>query len=187
MKKLVILSERNILNYLKGLDIRPYSFYTDFNLFKTKSQYLMNSVVLVIFSGACNFSVKQVCDCIKDLKARANKVADNGVLDVVTISDFKISSLNDYYIFDSDITQLTRYNGKELYISKDSTIMQHLKIKPEHVNLLDRLDYDKSDEVKEIFLDIDSYKVAINNYKENSGKDESLRRVIKIPSWKYVQ
>jgi hypothetical protein len=185
--KLVILSERNILKYLLSVGLKPYAFYTDFDKFKSKAQYFDNCTVLVIFSGACAFSIKQVCDYIHILESRANDNSDEGIRKVVVFSDFSISNLTDYYKFEDTILHGVRYSGKKLYVPEGTSIIKYLKITSEEVDLLDILDYEPSERVEEIFLEVDSYKNACITIKDKMAEDLAIRNKIKIPSWKYVK
>lgn len=187
MGKLIVLSERNILNYLLGIGLKPYAFYTDFEAFKSKSQlFTDNCVILVIFSGACAFSVKRVSDCIDTLIARVNNPNDNGISDVVVFSDFTITRLKDYYKFTDNPIEGVRYNGKEIYIGKDISLLQHLKIEPQKVKLTERLKYEPSEKVEEIYLEIESYKKACEVLKVVNTDEQDLKSKIKIPEWKFV-
>lgn len=107
----VCLSEIDCLGYLQSRGIYPDEFYTDFELFKSKTVVHRDMDILVIFAGCCFFKKRLVCEFITHLRGRMKRSNDSGVSSVTVISDSVLPKIDGYYRYNSSPVKFVKYNG----------------------------------------------------------------------------
>lgn len=107
----VCLSEIDCLGYLQSKGIYPDEFYTDFELFKSKTVVHQDMDILVIFAGCCFFKKRLVCEFITHLRGRMGRSNDSGVSSVTVLSDSVLPKIDDYYRYSGAPVEFVKYNG----------------------------------------------------------------------------
>lgn len=108
---LVVLSEINCLEQIKGQGVYPDLFYTDYNLFKNHAVSFQQADIIVMFVGTCLFNRKLVTETVKNLMKRAENTKDTGIRSITIISDGQHPLINHYYRFVGDFASAVACKG----------------------------------------------------------------------------
>lgn len=117
-RELVIVAERNVLDNLKLLGIRPSEFYTDFGLFCNRLSYFSDVVVVVLFTGTHGFSKKKVVDVLND----KSPIFKKNNVKVVVMSDTILSACSDYFYYEGLPVSFVRMIKKKKANKKDTIV-----------------------------------------------------------------
>lgn len=169
MSKLVVLSEINCLGYLRAHGLCPDEFYTDIELFRTRSMFFNDVIVMVLYAGSCIFSKRKVEDLTKTLHERAIS-DDAGVADLIIVSDSVLPHCKDYFLYQNNPLNCVRYSGW-----KPTSGLFNLT----------NLDYDKSEVTKTYLVDSD-YGInedALKAVRNVDQSEQDLIALIKVPSF----
>lgn len=172
MNKLYVLAERNILDYLHSIGVYPYQFFTDAHEFKVQSPYFEDAIVVVIFSGACNFVNKFVCTQVINLRQRVLDSKDNGILSVDVLSDSCLVGLDKYYKYEDYPKEGVLHSRKK-------------KLGKDFVDVWGMLDYEKYDEPVKTYLVNTDLSAIIERLQDKRVGTDSALQGIKIPT--YIQ
>lgn len=167
MSKVVVLSEIDCLGYLRAHGFYPSEFYTDIELFRTRSMFFNDVIVMVLYAGSCIFSKKKVEDLTKTLHERA--ISDEtGISDLIIVSDSILAHCDDYFLYQNNPLTCVRYSGW-----KPTSGLFNL------VNL----DYDKSPETTTYLLD-SNYGIdeaALSAVRKVDKAEQELISLIRVP------
>jgi len=168
-RQLVVVSEVDNLEFLKLHGFSPVEFYTDVNMFKKKSIFFNNAIVLFITQGNCYFSRKQLLDLYNHMVSRAEDDSDTGVYDALLLSDTVIPTCKDYLYYEDYPLAVTRYGGRFA--------------KSKALDLLKMLEYDASPTTVRYLKDSDYgfNDSALELVRSPREQEEELISKIKIP------
>lgn len=108
MHDLVILSERNIYDWLVSKGVYPSKFFTDFERFKARVNYLKGARVVIIFSGSCRFSKSRVSEFANRLMESSEM---RGIVSVDVLSDTLLPLCTKYYKYEDIPVSFEEYGG----------------------------------------------------------------------------
>lgn len=170
MSKVIVLSETNCIDFLRANGFEPAEFYTDVDLFTKKAIFFNDVIVVVLFAGACSFSMRKMHDICKNLHERAIS-DDNGVSDLLLISDSIMSNWDDYFLYRDNPLKCVRYSRYKATSGLfDLTSLKYDKSPTTDVFLTDA-DYGYNEKALEEVRDIDT-------------QEEELIKLIKVPVFK---
>lgn len=167
MSKVVVLSEINCIKYLRAHGFQPDEFYTDIELFRTRSVFFNDVIVVVLYAGSCIFSKRKMDELTKTLNERAMS-EDTGIADLIIVSDSILPHCNDYFLYQNSPLSCVRYSG--------------WKPKSGLFNLVN-LSYEKS-EVTTAYLIDANYGVdeeALRRVREVDKAEQELISLITVP------
>ena len=167
---LIVLSELNNLSSLQGRKIYPDKFYTDFEQFKTDMPFFQDAHVVIIFLGGYHFRKRLLLEQIGIIKERVNSPDDNGIKELVVISDCNLPTLDKYYKFEFDFDIMYEYGRHDKRSDQIDMISYLRKLSPQK-KIADVFlsDYDKGNS--------EVYKKEYS--KRGNTEDEYIKLIIK--------
>lgn len=169
MSKVVVLSETNCIGYLRAHGFYPAEFYTDLEIFKTRSIFFNDVIVMLIYAGTCIFPKRKMEEVQKLLEDRV-KVKDGGIVDLIVVSNTILPYCEDYLYYEDTPMECVRYSGEK---------------KTSGVFPIRSLDYEQASTTI-TFLANQNYGFApeaLKNVREKSAEEEKLRSLIKAPNF----
>lgn len=166
MENLIVLSERNILDWLNNKGIKPHSFYTDLQAFKDDINTVENSVIMCIFSGTCKLSKRYVVSLLKEIEELRDSGEYANIKDVVILSDTFLPSCRNYYKYigkPQDFLHYDRY--KKLSKETQDVWGSYEFTNPVYTNVV---------------LEEDDKAVMVCNIREKRLEDEVYMSLVKV-------
>lgn len=167
MSKVVVLSETNCIKYLRAHGFYPAEFYTDLELFRKRSVFFNDVIVVLIFAGTCIFPRKKMEEIRVLMENRADS-DDKSIVDLIVISQTVLPYCKDYFVYEDTPLLCIRYNGTK----KVSNVFNICKLEYEQANrtitFLSDQDYGFSP-------------TALANVRNRDEDEETLKSLIKIP------
>lgn len=175
MANLVILAERDILDWLRNNGVKPKEFYTDLEQLKKRASIFKDTRIVIIFSGACGLSRKKVGDFVDLIEKRIKNPNDNGVLSIDIMSDTKNKVFERYMLYENNpLSDIDVYNGKAKIGEND--------------DFLTELDYERCEETRKFLKDNKAViREEFKEYRANIERERDLRRLIKVPKIKFKE
>lgn len=172
MSKLVILSEIDCLELLRGRNIEPSEFYTDFNAFKNRASIFDDVIVVCILAGTCQFSKRHILEYCTTLSKRSKDDFDDGIKDLYILSDTILANCKSYYLYRDFPFKFSHYSG---WKCRQSVVEFWEKLEYEHCISSDDCqcfysEYDKSDSTR-----------IMKNLENRFSELDELIGLIKIP------
>lgn len=175
MSKLIVLSERDILEYLQKHNVKPSEFYTDLEQLQERAALFKEVHLLVIYCGSTRLSHKRVNDFLERCEERIKNENDNGILSISVLSDAILSGKNQkYYYYPNGL-----FSDIDVYLGKNKI--------DEYDDFWEDLleDCDSYDDCKKYLHDFEAdIQKEVEEYKKALKSQESLRSMIKIPKIK---
>lgn len=172
MAKLVVLCERDILEYLQKHGVKPFEFYTDLEKVQERAALFSEVHLLVIYCGSTRLSHKRVSDFLDRCNERIKNENDNGILSVSVISDSIMTGQNQryYYYSESLFSDIDVYVGKNK-VDEDDDFWDKLLESCEPCENCSKFLYDSGEALK----------ANVEEYRKNLQSQKSLRSMIKVP------
>lgn len=108
---LVVLSEIDCRATLTDKHVYPHEFYTDLEVFKNRTVFMRDAIVLVIFAGNCRFNKRHTLEFIKTLMRRAETERDSGIKKVYIVSDMTLAGIRSYYRYTGNLDLVDIMHG----------------------------------------------------------------------------
>lgn len=172
MAKLVVLCERDILEYLQKHGVKPFEFYTDLEKLQERAVLFSEVHLLVIYCGSTRLSHKRVNDFLERCNERIKNENDNGILSISVMSDSILTGQNQRYIYYSEnlFSDIDIYVGKNK-VDEDDDFWEELLSKCEPCDECQKFLYDSSEALEK----------GLEEYKKNLQTQKNIRSMIKIP------
>lgn len=169
MSKVVVLSETNCIGYLRAHGFYPAEFYTDLELFKSRSIFFNDVIVVLIYAGTCIFPKRKMEEVRVLLEDRV-KIKESGIVDLIVISNTVLPYCDDYLRYEDTPMECIRYSGER----KTSGIF-HIRT----------LDYEQASTTI-TFLANQDYGFApeaLKNVRIENEEERKLKSLIKVPNF----
>lgn len=169
--KLVIVSETNNLEFLRYHGFYPAEFYTDIEIFRKKSIFFNDVVVLFLTQGNCYFSRKFLLSVYDEIASRAADENDIGIYDAILLSDTVVPTCKDYLRYEDYPMTAVRYSGRT--------------IKSKSFDVVGLLDCEESISTLKFLKDADYGfdSEALQRVREPRDKELELISRIKVPDF----
>lgn len=172
MSSLIILTERDISDWLSSHNIHPKRLYTDIKRLRMDMSFFRDVHLVIIFIGGTQFNKNQVLEIASQIRERIQSGDDVQFSSLSILSDIVLDTYDDYYRYNEVPIRVLRYSRSR---AVDKSLL----------DFWESIEYVKSESVEVILSDRDKGEIAsiIDKIGEGDKYDDSedMLKLIKKP------